>query len=399
MTRKDKILISIVLLLFVLMIFGESSRKNINWYPSFSTHHKIPFGTYVAHQEAEKIFGHALQDISTSPYVFLSKNKYAKGTYILYNQQVNLGETNLNALLEWVKNGNRMFISSENFDKNLLDSLHIKPGWYYNTTQVDRKLQLKLTSPKLQGQDSIIFDKIAYANIIRDLDSVSPKHQATVLGSFIDKKDKDLYNFVSFKYGKGKIFLHTFPYVFTNYFILKNNNADYFSGILSYINQKKPVYWDVHYQNSVGKKGALQYVFSNDAFRWSYRLFLIGLIFYIIFEGKRKQRAIPIVEPLKNETLSFTKTISDMYIVNKEHKRMASMHVNHFMDYLRTKLYLDTSEWNADLMHKIGEKTKTDIGDVKKLFNLMDIINKSDVVLAKQVLELDKLINEIKKAK
>jgi len=399
MTKKDKFLISIVILLFILMIFGESSRKNINWYPSFSTHHKIPFGTYIAHKEAKNIFGNKMQDVSITPYVFLSKNEDVKGTYIIYNQQVNLGETNLNSLLDWVEKGNRLFISSEQFDKTLLDSLHIDLNGYYNTTEIDRKLQLSLTNPKLQSKDSILFDKLAFGSIISDLDSVNTTHQAVVLGEFIDKKDVKLYNFVSFKYGDGKIFLHTFPYVFTNYFILKNNNARYFSGILSYINQEKPVYWDVHYQNSVGKKGALQYVFSNDAFRWSYRLLLIGFVLYIIFEGKRKQRAIPVVAPLKNETLSFTKTIADMYVVNKEHKQIASMHVNHFMDYLRTKLYLDTSKWDVYLMHKIAEKTKTNLDEVKKLFVLIENINNAKVVLAKQVLELDKQIDKIKKTK
>ncbi len=386
-----------MLALLVMIVLGESTKKRINWYPSFAVKHKIPFGSYVAYKEAQHIFDKQLKPVNQSPYVFLKKHfQDSTGTMLYYNSDLVFGETNLNALLDWVDKGNSLFLSGKAFDKELLDTLHLKTGYYFNTN-FDKQLKFNLSNPHLKVLDTVVYHKTATSPFFVIKDDAS-KDKITELGKIYDKKRDTLYNFLKINFGKGKIYLHNFPYAFTNYFILKDErNLAYFEGVLSYINLQKPVYWDTYYKNGSRTKGVFEYILSNDAFLWAYRLTFIGLMMYVLFEGKRKQKPIPIVEPLRNESLEFSKTIADMYLQNKEHRLIALKHIQHFMDYVRTKLHIDTRKWDKELMENISEKTKTSYFDVEDLFEMIDFINNSEEIDAKTVLELEKMINKVKK--
>jgi len=395
MFKKNNILIFLMLLFFVLLVVSESRQKKINWFPSYSVRHKIPFGTYIAYHEAQNLWKKNLVSVSKSPYVFLKENDKANGTYLIYNQSVSLGETNLKALLNWVDKGNHLFISAQSIDQSLLDSLQLEMNLFINDN-FDKKIEFVLLH-KLLKKDTAVNDKASkgfYLKIIND----SINSSFDVLGKFVKKKGEDKwYNFISADWGKGKIFLHSTPYAFTNYSILKNkHNKRYFEGLLGYIGLQKKVYWDVHYQTGENKSYIFEYILKNPAFLWAYRLAFVSLLLYVLFEGKRKQRPIPVKNPPKNETLIFTKTVADMYIQYGENKKIALIHIKHFMDYVRNKLHLDTRRWDDKLIKKIAEKTKTDEKTLKELFELIDEINVSTDIKPAVVLKLDELIEKVK---
>ena len=54
-------------------------------------------------------------------------------------------------------------------------------------------------------------------------------------------------------------------------------------------------------------------ILQSQALKWAFYMTLISLILFVIFRGKRTQRIIPVIDPLKNATLDFTKTIGDLY--------------------------------------------------------------------------------------
>ena len=400
MQLKDKILIGFVLLLFSLIIISENRQQKINWYPSFAVSHKIPYGSYVAYQEAKDFFGDDFKTVRVSPYVYLAKNPGAKGTFVFYNSDISFGKTALKALLNWVKEGNNLLIAAQNIEPALLDSLHLDYRIFVNKN-FKEALMLDFDNPHLKSSDTVKFDKSSYAYVFKPIDTVNTG-KYTKLGHFLNTQQaktdilKSDINFIDISYGKGHIMLHSFPYVFTNYFILQPYNLSYFNGLLSYINLKKPVYWAVNVQNGASSNGIFKYIIENPGFLWAYRLLFIGLLLYILFEGKRKQRALPVVEPPKNETLDFTKTIADMYIENNEHKRIALLHIKHFLDFVRYQLHIDILQNRDVLIKKIAQKTKTDITEVEKLFDMIETIQNQKDIKPETILILEKQIEKIK---
>jgi len=395
MFKKNNILIFLMLLFFVMMVVSESRQKKINWFPSYSIRHKIPFGTYIAYHEAKNLWGKNLVSVNESPYVFFKQNKTKSGVYLIYNQEVTLGQTNVEALLDWVKNGNVLFISAEKIDQELLDSLQVESRMFFSN-KWEKKLRFIHQLEKLK-KDTAVNDKQTIGFFFRNKD-LSSALSYDILGRFVDdKKEDSLYNFIRINVGKGTVFLHSVPYAFTNYSILKNeHNKRYFEGLLGYIGLKNRIYWDVHFQTGNKKSSIFEYILKNPAFLWAYRLAFVSLLLYVLFEGKRKQRPIPVKNPPKNETLTFTKTVADMYIQYGENKKIALIHIKHLMDYVRNKLHLDTRRWDKNLVKKIAEKTKTEEKTVKELFELIDEINVSTDIKPAVVVKLEELIEKVK---
>jgi len=184
----------------------------------------------------------------------------------------------------------------------------------------------------------------------------------------------------------------------TNYFILQKDNYKYDESLLDLINTSGKIYWDTHYQIGAGKQGIFRVLMEHPAFLWAYRLMFAGIIIFIIFQSKRRQKPIPVIKPITNETLSFTKTIAEMYLENKAHEEMADLQIKLFYDWLRTKTQIIVNEpADEEIMQKISQKTKTSLEDVEAVFDMIKYLRNVQIIRAKDVLKLEKLIEKIKK--
>ena len=374
-----------------MILFGQRKKKEINWFPSYYYKHKIPFGTRVFYDQAKENLSAPVEETVLTPYLIFNKSSIQNNTYLVYNNQLTLGETNLKTLLEWVKKGNNFFIFTQKIDPLLLDSLHINLYSFYDLKQ-DSTLDINFTNPLFKLDKSMRFDRPVLAQRIISLDSVPNSISYEVLGTINDS----LANFVRFNYGKGKIYFHSMPLVLTNYFMLQDDNYKYNEGLLSYLNNSGKVYWDTHYQNGAGSGGFFRVLQNNPAFLWAYRLLFYGVLLFLLFEAKRKQRPIPIVQPPVNESLNFTKTLASLYINNKDHKEMASIQIKLFMEWLKNSLYLDISKPVNELIKDIEKLTDLPESDIKQIFKKIDELENKEKVNSSDLIELEKLINNLK---
>ena len=88
---------------------------------------------------------------------------------------------------------------------------------------------------------------------------------------YYDSKEKDAkdLNYIVVEYGKGKIFLHSLPEAFSNYYMLKNN-GQYAADVLSYIDADK-IYWDEYLKT--GRKvvtSPMRFVLNQKPLTWAY---------------------------------------------------------------------------------------------------------------------------------
>jgi hypothetical protein len=263
----------------------------------------------------------------------------------------------------------------------------------------NNEYQVKLVNPLLNHQNSFKYDRSTTFFHFNKIDTT----HTTVLG-LIDKyrgenetiKDS-LVNIIKQPFGDGEIILNTFPQAFTNYFMLQSPNQDYTAGLLSYIDTSKPIYIDTYYKNGKKFYTSPMYLFLNTkSLKWAYYLVLIGALIYIIFEGKRKQRAIPIVKPLKNQTVDFTRTIANMYYENGKHKDIAQHKVQHFLEYIRNTLYLSTSEINTSFIKNLAARSNNSVEDTQTLFKLISGLNEKSQINDTELERLNTLIENFK---
>jgi len=96
-----------------------SKPKPINWFPSYATNHKIPYGTFVFTEEFKKLFKDTeIKTITEPPYQFL-KDTTQNGTYFFVDRALNFGKVEFEELLKFVARGNEVFMSTNgaNIDK------------------------------------------------------------------------------------------------------------------------------------------------------------------------------------------------------------------------------------------------------------------------------------------
>ena len=398
MTKKGKLYIGLlVLTILTIMALEMTKPKSINWFPTYATHHKIPFGSYVFNEQLERV-SDKVTSVNRPPFEFL-KNNTVNGTYLFFNGGINFGEAELDDILDWVSSGNLLILSASNFEKRLLDTLHLTTTSVNGIDNFDNVFQVNLVNSRLDNTTNYKYDKATTFYHFNKIDTTN----TSVLG-FIDKYrgeneaiQDSLVNIIKQPFGAGEIILNTFPQAFTNYFMLKSPNHKYTAGLMSYIDTTQPIYVDTYYKTGKTFYTSPMYLFLNTkSLKWAYYLVLIGALIYIIFEGKRKQRAIPIVKPLKNQTVDFTRTIANMYYENSKHKDISHHKIQHFLEFIRNTMYLNTSEINDSFIKKLAARSNNSLEDTRSLFNYINSIHVKTQINEKELERLNTLIEQFK---
>ncbi|WP_424494293.1 DUF4350 domain-containing protein [Salinimicrobium sp. GXAS 041] len=400
MSKTYKIALALFLLLVLLLTYLEVSEPQpVNWNESFSGADKIPLGSYVLYENLQDSFVD-FENISIPPYEFLNSNS-PTGTYFFLNDGLYFDDDELDNLLEWVSKGNTLFLSAENFSSNILDTLKVSTEAVIPEDDLSFKPLVELAHPKFIEKEAYLFDHESYLPIFKISDSATYK----ILGnanfyqnSLKIKAPKP--NYLHFNFGKGKILLHSTPKAFSNFFLLTKDNVEYAEKALAYLPEGKKIYWDQYYKTGKSFHTSPLYILlNNKPLKWAYYFALFGCLLFILFEGKRKQRSIPVVKPLENQTVHFTRTISGLYLDRKDYKKIASKKITLFLEFVRTTLRISTSEINAEFYQKVASRSGNSEEEVKKLFAQIRETEGKNTIDKNELLKLNSAIEDFKNNK
>lgn len=400
--------LKIALGLFVATIIGAivisfMGTQPTDWRETYNYKHKKPFGTYIIHQEFKNLF--PKQEITT-----ITKNTYdyfdtaydydnntydLKGNYMYINNNMHtIDNETSEELLGFVSEGNTAFIAATEFNETLMDSLNF--GYSYQNTEVNLQSPSSLNTKISISNDGVNNDTYQYSkNISTTYIEYSDEQNTTVLGS--QKINDSIHpNFIKIKYQKGYFFLHTQPIVFTNYHLL-NGNQKYIAQVFSYLDEA-PIHWDTHYsygrKNGDNDKNSLSYFLSHKALKWAFILALMSLLFFILFNTKRKQRVIPIIKPLQNTTIDFTQTIGNLYFQQNNHTDIIQRKIIFFLEKIRNDYFIDTQNLNDDFIDKLTLKSGKKYGEVKLVINTVLKLNSKYSSTEDDLLRLNQLIEK-----
>ena len=420
MTRKHiKIyLITLLALLGTLVYLEASAPQKLNWFPSYVRTDKIPLGTYAffdaIKNQNPKL---AIQEVSLPPYEYLLQDTIKKSTYLFINQSLDFDDHEVETLLDWVHHGNTLFISTKSTSNKLLDTLHLELKNNVSLENISTQPVVELTHENFKTPPTYHYDRDGASISFNKIDTCKTMVLGTMklfepnsTDSSTEKTPKENINkntepshpevrpnFIQQDFGEGTILLHTFPEAFSNYFILDKENYTYTQNLMSYIDSNQIILWDNYYK--AGKKfhtSPLYILLGNRYLKWSYYLLLIGTILFVVFEGKRKQRSIPVITPLKNQTLEFTRTISGMYYEKQQHKKIVAKQIGLFFDYVRNVLRIPTDNLNLKAIHDIAARSSNTLEDTKAIFDYIDQLQEQTSISNEQLLKLYKMITLFK---
>lgn len=389
------ILVVVILIIFGAFALGIKRTKTIDWEESFNENSTKPYGLSVFYKELPYLFkDYEIRTVYYQPQSYLAANSedgwgdhVAKGNYIKIGNSDYLTPLSVDELLNFVNNGNALFISDYYFSKEIQDTLGIDIGFDYNPRS-DSISELSFTNKSLNFTE---IDKNDGDYYFTDYDSI----YTNVLGHV--KTDKKRTNFIHTSFGKGSIYLHLEPKVFTNYNLLKDNRHQYVESLLSYLPDNN-VYFDSYskyqsgYDGDVKQESNLSWFLDQLAFRWAWYTALIFGILFMIFNAKRRQRIIKIVTPLQNTTVAFVKTISNLYFETKDYKNLIDKKITYFFEKIRTDYNLNTNELNDAFISKLAAKSGKKKEDVKTLINYIKLIQSKRAYFEGNLVTLNKHI-------
>jgi hypothetical protein len=205
--------------------------------------------------------------------------------------------------------------------------------------------------------------------------------------------------------GKGTLYLHSQPMLFSNYFLSTEEGLDYFEKVFSYLPDQIS-YWDAiskipFANNPEDRRSPLVYVLSQPSLAWAWYLLITCGLIYLVFNYKRIQRPIPVISLPENTSRQYIKTLGSIFMQTKRHDRLMEMKLKLFYDELRMRYRLKGPPFSSAWINEVVARTDLPLDDWQKLNNsIVDLKTKKEISGADlQILgkHLDKIRNIINK--
>lgn len=386
-------LAAIVTLVVVIFIVDSLKVKPTNWQPTYSLDHKNPLDLYVFNREIQHIIPeNRLERVLITPYEYIAKQT-KRVNYLLIRQHMYVEGDSV--LLDEVHKGSNLFVSAENFVRLFTDSLGL------NYTEADSNLSLKkLDQLKLKlSANSWSKDEIKLKPVLNTFAFVDADAKTTtILGTQQFPSGKVYPNFLRIKYGKGFVYIHNQPQVFTNVAMLQQGSAPYVARLLAYLPSNMPVVWFVNgqtYNKSAPEtKNALSIVFRYPALRAAWLLLIYGLLLYILFQSKRKQRIVPEIKPLPNTTVEFVQSIGNLYYQHGNFANIIEKKIIYFLDRIRKSYYLDTSKLDERFAERLTKKSGKEASIIKEIIAIITDFRKNRTATKNDLIRFNKILEE-----
>jgi hypothetical protein len=398
MDKRSKIALYIIGAVIVLMMIAEVTKpKAINWRDSYSASDKIPLGCFVLYNELNTFTNKPILTSEESVYQYLKTIDSAQTRSMVFiNNRIYFDAEESEALLDFVNKGNTVFLSSSYFYGNVMDTLNIaverQGSNLFKATSAHQ-----FTSPQLKNYNREFKDVIENSHFV-SVDTLNTTILGTVTTPNENGKDVTHPNLIKVTYGNsnGQFILHTNPFAFTNYHMLKGNE-DYAAAVLSFL-PKQQIIWDNNYKS--GRRvitSPLRYILQNAALKWAFYLSMFGLILFVIFRGKRTQRIIPVINKLENATLDFTQTIGELYYQHGDFTNIIEKKIQYFLEFVRTNYYLNTANLGPVFVEKLAIKSGNSKEDTKVLVEYIIYLKSKNNHTETELIELNKKIEQFTK--
>lgn len=426
-----------MLVLFVLFcLLQVNLPKKFVWSPTFSHVDKQPLGCFVFDSVLTQSLPNGYHVTKKTFFQLDQEHAKEKISVLMVVDQQNLKQLDVKYLCNIARRGGKvMVVASSSFDDGrnadtvVVDELErtfkvrIEDGTYFS---------LRGILSGLRAHDNDMYDTIywnnretmyaaqsyrMFYNMVGGtlfVDSVPKvkrlaytlstagydyRHDSLYVGDFtrfdtiVDEKErieridtfaiKKVPTAVSVPYGKGEVIFVSSPLLFTNYGMLEGNTFVYIFRLMSYL-ADLPVYRTEAYVKTdamlVAEQSPFREFIKRPPLRWALYLALLGVVLFMIFTARRRQRVIPIISKPANRSLEFIQLIGTLYYQRKDHVDLVRKKFKLFAEELRKTAGLDISDVNTDDREYLllAEKTGMNSDRLKKVIRQIRLVLHSE---------------------
>jgi hypothetical protein len=370
-------------LIIVYLVAQYNRPEAVDWSETYSSSDKIPYGTFIIYNRLNDIFPKAKIETFREPvYNVINDHRIKHATYLIICNSANLNEYDYKKLIQFIKNGNDVFISASYFGDELRKELKIETSVEYKITGGLKFINKHLDTIKVYNTGGRIGD-IYFSR----LDTAT----TVAIGTNVFHHS----NFLRYSAGKGNLFLNSNPRLFTNYSMFNKNGNEYAATALSFVKNNKSLIWDQYY--ALGREdddSSMRVFLRNSALRWAFYISFFSLIAFVLYELKRRQRIIPVIEPLQNSTLNFVNVVGQVYYEQRDNRNISNKKILYFLEHLRNQYYLKTNVLDQEFIDNFAQKTATDHVLATELINNINYLNAAHQVTDAELIKLNQLVEQ-----
>lgn len=374
-------------LLVVIMAMTVFSSQKKSWAKSYDVAQKDPYGLYILSEEIDAFFDKKVIKTPFTPYEYYKKDSFKGENNYIFTQ--NIDRTSLRKILTNVKEGSNAFFIQENRYSSL-DTLEIEreiASKYYYIEEVYLQLATESFDEKIEIPQNISLTEAVYFEKFKE---------GTKALGYIYSDGQKYINFIEIPYGKGKIYIHSAPIFFTNYYLKDFPEVrKYAFAALSYLPRDKQTIWfDENFRDNGRDLGDLSFIMSQSSLKIAWRLLLAGIILYLFFRGKREQRIILVIKKPENTTIEFAQSISSLYYQEGDPSDLVQKKITYFLDNVRNRYYMDTQQIDEKFAERLYNKSGKDKELVGNIVNSIITFERTKKADDKVLTNLDKWIEK-----
>ena len=338
-----------------------------------------------------------LEDTPGATYVYVGTNYYIDSTNIKY-------------LVDYVGKGNKAFIAST-YQINSFAGIWLYYDTYYNLTN---NYAADTVSTELITIDSNKYKSYQFYHKYRKKTSeyywpffsekffeIAYFQKPEVLSTINDT----MPNFVKLTVGEGELFLYSTPILFSNYYLSKEDGFQYLSDVWTYIESDK-IIWDTYsssYSNDSSspypnlKESPLRFILKHKSLRWAWYTLIAAILLYVIFQSKRKQQVIPLIQKKKNNTLDYAKAIGALYFQAKSHRPIADEMIQQLYSYIKARYNIKITKDKDIITKRLVKLSGVEEKKINELFKLEIKLKYDDEAESEQLYKLYNLVDHFYK--
>lgn len=368
MKKRSVVIYVIAAILIVLYVVLEARRdKNFDWAPGYSQSSKEPLGCSVLYDLLPELFPSGeLIKTNRDFYSFIGSNNDTSCNLIVITDVFDLDRSAGNRLVDWISLGNNAFISAGSFSESFCEVggfkesvpaygmyLNSKPDtssgtlYYYTDEPEPYYIPGPWTTAALTADSAIMCDTLMMAQ---------------------DNYSTPVPVFLQLRIGGGSLYVHGAPHLFSNY-VMHNNTALNLAEKTLLSLPDATTYWDEYYKPANRKQtgDGMNIIFERASLKAAWQLLILLMLLYIIFAGKRQQRAIPVIEPPVNTSVEYIRTLGRLYFEKRNNRDILNKRLHFLLMTIRLKFSIDLKPDDPQFVRRLMMATGAAENEIKKI--------------------------------
>jgi hypothetical protein len=354
---------------------------------------KIPYGTRYAFENLSSVFPKA--EIRTSnqfPILFQSEAAEDTARALIIVSPLFAPEPDeMRSIIRYAASGNQVFISAFDIEDTAMTMLHQRQrsGLFF----FKDSSQVSILNPIRNEWEKFAYPGYDFDN---NFDAIDSSH-TTILG----KNSRGKPNFIRIAYEHGgSVFIHLNPFEFSNFFLLHKQNKTYYDLAFSYLpRQTGVVEWSDYfrYRKRHESFSSLHFLLSKRSLRWAFWLTILLFLLMFIVESKRKQRPVGEIQPLRNASEDFIKTVGRLYFQQKNNQNLFAKMVAAFLENIRSTYQLPTSQLNEEFAVRLAFRSGKPVDEIRQMIQLIYELRMKTDLTDRELMDLHQQINQFNK--